>query len=61
VGRVLDQHLSGHAERGRTLWALLSLQMWAEAWCARDASTVLSAPAARESELVAQLGAAQVH
>ncbi|HTK32472.1 MAG TPA: asparagine synthase (glutamine-hydrolyzing) [Candidatus Saccharimonadaceae bacterium] len=62
VGRVLDEHLSGHAERGRTLWALLSLQMWAEAWCARDASSVPPAPAAHESDLVAQpMGAAQVH
>jgi asparagine synthase (glutamine-hydrolysing) len=32
--RVLAEHLSGRAERGRTLWALLSLQMWAERWIA---------------------------
>jgi asparagine synthase (glutamine-hydrolysing) len=30
--RVLEEHVSGRAERGRTLWALLSLQMWAERW-----------------------------
>ena len=32
--RVLEEHVSGRAERGRTLWALLSLQMWAERWIA---------------------------
>ncbi len=32
VERMLAQHLSGAAERGRTLWAVLSLQMWAERW-----------------------------
>jgi asparagine synthase (glutamine-hydrolysing) len=29
---ILTQHLSGEAERSRTIWALLSLQMWAERW-----------------------------
>jgi asparagine synthase (glutamine-hydrolysing) len=33
--RVLEEHVSGGAERGRTLWALLSLQMWAERWLGR--------------------------
>ena len=32
--RVLGEHVSGRAERGRTLWTLLSLQMWAERWVA---------------------------
>ncbi|HVP14302.1 MAG TPA: asparagine synthase (glutamine-hydrolyzing) [Terriglobales bacterium] len=32
AARVLGDHVSGRAERGRTLWTLLSLQMWAEAW-----------------------------
>jgi len=32
VVRVLSEHLLGHAERGRAIWTLLSLQMWAEAW-----------------------------
>jgi asparagine synthase (glutamine-hydrolysing) len=32
VVRVLSQHLLGQAERGRAIWTLLSLQMWAEAW-----------------------------
>ena len=37
VRAVLAAHLSGQAERGRTLWTLLSLQMWAEKWqAARD-------------------------
>jgi asparagine synthase (glutamine-hydrolysing) len=31
---VLEEHVSGRAERGRTLWTLLSLQMWAERWVA---------------------------
>ncbi|HET7224929.1 MAG TPA: asparagine synthase (glutamine-hydrolyzing) [Candidatus Eisenbacteria bacterium] len=39
VEAVLQSHLGGHAERGRTLWAILSLQMWAERW-------VLGTPAA---------------
>jgi len=30
--RVLDEHVAGRTERGRTLWTLLSLQMWAECW-----------------------------
>jgi asparagine synthase (glutamine-hydrolysing) len=30
--RVLEDHVSGRAERGRTLWTLLSLEMWAERW-----------------------------
>jgi asparagine synthase (glutamine-hydrolysing) len=30
--RVFDDHVSGRAERGRTLWTLLSLQLWAEHW-----------------------------
>ena len=30
--RVLEDHVAGRTERGRTLWTLLSLQMWAERW-----------------------------
>jgi asparagine synthase (glutamine-hydrolysing) len=47
--RVLAEHLSGAAERGRTLWTLLSLQMWAERWAGAappTASTVIPAAAA---------------
>ena len=32
VERLVTQHLSGAADRSRTLWTLLSLQMWAECW-----------------------------
>ncbi len=32
VTRLLDNHVQGRAERGRTLWTVLSLQMWAESW-----------------------------
>ena len=32
VARVVREHVEGGAERGRTLWALLSLQTWAEHW-----------------------------
>jgi asparagine synthase (glutamine-hydrolysing) len=31
---VVDAHLDNRADRGRTLWTLLSLQMWAERWVA---------------------------
>jgi asparagine synthase (glutamine-hydrolysing) len=32
VTRLLEAHLAGRVERGRTLWTVLSLQMWAEEW-----------------------------
>jgi asparagine synthase (glutamine-hydrolysing) len=32
VRRVLEDHQRGRAERGRLLWTILSLQMWAERW-----------------------------
>jgi asparagine synthase (glutamine-hydrolysing) len=32
VERLLAEHLAGRVERGRTLWTVLSLQMWAERW-----------------------------
>lgn len=32
VQRVVREHLDGREDRGRTLWALLSLQCWAERW-----------------------------
>ncbi len=34
VATLLDDHLAGRVERGRTLWTVLSLQMWAECWVA---------------------------
>jgi asparagine synthase (glutamine-hydrolysing) len=32
VQRILRDHLEAREDRGRTLWTLLSLQCWAEAW-----------------------------
>ncbi|MBI1795702.1 MAG: asparagine synthase (glutamine-hydrolyzing) [Candidatus Eisenbacteria bacterium] len=32
AGRVLDDHLACRTDRGRTLWTLVSLQLWAERW-----------------------------
>jgi asparagine synthase (glutamine-hydrolysing) len=32
VTRIVARHLAREAERGRTIWTLLSLQMWAERW-----------------------------
>jgi asparagine synthase (glutamine-hydrolysing) len=32
VRAVVNAHLENRADRGRTLWTLLSLQMWAERW-----------------------------
>jgi asparagine synthase (glutamine-hydrolysing) len=29
---LLEDHLSGRKDRGRTLWAVLSLQCWADHW-----------------------------
>jgi hypothetical protein len=29
---LLEDHLSGRKDRGRALWAVLSLQCWAEHW-----------------------------
>jgi len=37
VRALVDAHLDNRADRGRTLWALLSLQMWAERWVATTA------------------------
>ena len=38
VARVLDDHVGGHKDRGRTLWTLFSLQSWAENWLLRAPS-----------------------
>jgi asparagine synthase (glutamine-hydrolysing) len=35
TARVLEDHLGGHRDRGRTLWTLFSLQSWAENWLLR--------------------------
>jgi asparagine synthase (glutamine-hydrolysing) len=36
---VVEAHLENRADRGRTLWTLLSLQMWAERWVMRTSET----------------------
>jgi asparagine synthase (glutamine-hydrolysing) len=48
---LADAHLDHRADRGRTLWTLLSLQMWAERWviAAPDADATVTAPAGRWS------------
>ena len=35
VARLLDDHLSGRAERGRQLWLLVQLDLWCEKWLSR--------------------------
>jgi asparagine synthase (glutamine-hydrolysing) len=35
TSRVLNEHVGGSKDRGRTLWALFSLQSWAENWLLR--------------------------
>ncbi len=52
VRAIVDAHLSGRAERGRTLWTLLSLQMWAERW--GTASPPAVAAEARRTESAAE-------
>jgi asparagine synthase (glutamine-hydrolysing) len=38
VQRLLREHLDGREDRGRALWAVLSLQCWAERWVASAAA-----------------------
>lgn len=45
---LFERHAAGQVERGRTLWALLSLQMWAERFVAAPAGI----PAHGEQEMV---------
>jgi asparagine synthase (glutamine-hydrolysing) len=40
VSALLRAHLEGRAEKGRTLWTVLSLQMWAERWAIAGAMRV---------------------
>ena len=37
AGDVMQAHQSGQAERGRALWSLVSLQLWAERWLSGSA------------------------
>ncbi len=48
VRETVNAHLENRADRGRTLWTLLSLQMWAERWVTGAAA----APAASEAATV---------
>jgi asparagine synthase (glutamine-hydrolysing) len=54
VSELLRAHLEGRVERARTLWAVLSLQMWAERWArpGRVATPGASAQAAAAIEPV---------
>ncbi|OGF24203.1 MAG: asparagine synthase (glutamine-hydrolyzing) [Candidatus Eisenbacteria bacterium RBG_19FT_COMBO_70_11] len=49
VRSLLADHVANRVERGRTLWALLSLQMWAERWLGAAPAAESSAPAAVEA------------
>jgi asparagine synthase (glutamine-hydrolysing) len=52
VHDVLRAHVAGRVDRGRTLWTLLSLQMWVEKWVCAPALAPAEAPApARATEL----------
>ncbi|MGH7741218.1 MAG: asparagine synthetase B family protein, partial [Candidatus Eiseniibacteriota bacterium] len=49
---LFERHAAGQVERGRTLWALLSLQMWAERFVASPAA--IPAPAAESEALTSR-------
>jgi len=40
---VLDEHVGGYKDRGRTLWTLFSLQSWAENWLLRAPAPLYAA------------------
>jgi len=40
VQQLVRSHLDGSEDRGRTLWALLSMQSWAERWLVRSPAPV---------------------
>lgn len=48
VTPLLRAHLDGQEDRGRTLWALLSLQSWAEHWVVAPRPAVAPAAARRD-------------
>jgi len=62
VREVVNAHLENRADRGRTLWTLLSLQMWAERWLlGPDMTSELSGERGRREPAVApQVEAAPV-
>ena len=49
VREVVSAHLENRADRGRTLWTLLSLQLWAERWVAG----LMPAPTATRERITA--------
>lgn len=51
VSALLHAHLEGRVERARTLWAVLSLQMWAERWARPGAAP---RPAAASAAVAAE-------
>jgi asparagine synthase (glutamine-hydrolysing) len=42
VARVLDEHRSGRADHGDTLWSLLNLELWYRTWIDREGVQQLS-------------------
>ena len=50
VQALVRSHLDGTEDRGRTLWALLSLQSWAERWIARPAAAPMVVTGSRTPE-----------
>jgi asparagine synthase (glutamine-hydrolysing) len=64
VRETWNAHLEQRADRGRTLWTLLSLQLWAERWVAGagvgtwDGGTAPGAAARRPAQAPSAIGAA---
>jgi asparagine synthase (glutamine-hydrolysing) len=51
VQRLLREHLDATEDRGRTLWAVLSLQSWAEHWVLGTPAIADAAPAVRSGTI----------
>jgi asparagine synthase (glutamine-hydrolysing) len=60
VSEVLRAHVSGRADRGRTLWTLLSLQMWAERWVTGAAHGGPIRPRQETSDLIAEVAGERI-
>jgi asparagine synthase (glutamine-hydrolysing) len=56
VQKLLRAHLDASEDRGRTLWAVLSLQAWAERWVAGTPGPIPAAEAPRTFEVAARPG-----
>jgi asparagine synthase (glutamine-hydrolysing) len=48
---LVTAHLEGRVERSRTVWTLLSLQMWAERWAVAQRAPVVETTEAREAQV----------